>query len=78
MGRSGFEPPTHGFSVRCSGCKWGIDNRLQRIFEPKTRIPSGYQVTNEKRRDFKSGLPLATDTFTDTVLSLTSYLIGIL
>jgi len=46
-GRSGLEPPTHGFSVRCSAYKSFIRKSLQCDFEPKTRVTSGLQVSNK-------------------------------
>jgi hypothetical protein len=41
MGRSGFEPPTHGFSALDSVHKSFADNILQVVFCAKTRITSG-------------------------------------
>ena len=63
MGRGGFEPPTHGFSVRHSDRKRLIGKGLQRVFQPETRITSGLQVNKWKHMVFESGLQVATDTF---------------
>lgn len=54
MGRGGFEPPTHGFSVRWSCCKSSIAKGLNCVFSVKTRISTQKQV------NFKWGFAVVT------------------